>query len=600
MNFLKRYPIPLFAIVGLFLGGILYFTNEKNISEWIWFITLIIGGSPIVYRTIQGMFRGIFASDIIAMLAIVTAIVSGQPFAGVIVVIMQSGGEAIENYGMRRASSSLTSLLQRAPKRARRKKGDRIEEIAVEDVQINDLLLIRPGDLVPVDGTIAEGTAEIDESAITGEPLSSNKTVNDHVFSGSVSKNGVITIRADKLSHESQYAKIVKMVKIAQQEKAPIQRLADRYAIFFTPLAILMALIGLFLTHEMSTFLAVLVVATPCPLILATPLAVICGINKAADSNIIIKGGASIEQVASTEIVFFDKTGTLTYGTPIVEKVVSFGPYSENEIIKYAATLEQFSSHSIATAIVKKARLENLTLELAKEFQEFSGQGIMGVVDHQQILVGSKAFTEKRLGKITLDDEGFQIFVSINQKCVGFIVLSDQIRKEAPALMKKLSDLGVQETIMLTGDHEKNARNIAAKVGIQHVEAEILPEQKANRVAEYKTKFSHVTMVGDGINDAPALATATVGIAMGAHGTAISAESADIVLLDDDISKVAEVIVIGKHMLVIAKQSIFIGIGLSFILMCIAIFGVIPPPIGAMLQELIDVSVILNALRARN
>lgn len=604
LSFFKRYPLPLFALSGLLLGGILRFTFEqKNFSEWIWLFTLMIGGFPIVYHTIKGMLHGQFASDIVAMLAILTAMISGQAFAGAIVVLMQSGGEAIEDYGMRRATSSLTSLLKRAPKNARRKKGNQLEEIPVESVQINDLLVVRPGDLVPVDGTIIEGIAEIDESALTGEPLSKSKTIGDQVLSGSVAKNGIITIHANKISQESQYEKIVRLVKKAQEEKAPIQRLADRYAIFFTPLALLMALIGYFLTQEMTTFLAVLVVATPCPLILATPLAVICGINKAADASIIIKGGTSIEQVAATEIVFFDKTGTITYGTPFVEKIVSLGTQTETEILRYAAILEQFSSHSIATAIVKKAIDEHLTLELAQDFQEVSGQGITGTVENQQILVGSLTFIEQRIGPIDLPPSIYEnrllIFVSINQKCVGFLVLSDHIRPEAPSLMKKLFRLGVQEIVMLTGDNKNNARAIAQKAGIQHVEAEILPEQKADIVSQYKNRFSHVTMVGDGINDAPALATATVGIAMGAHGTAISAESADIVLLVDDLSKVAEVITIGKHMLKIAKQSIFIGIGLSFILMCIAIFGVISPPIGAMLQEIIDVSVILNALRAR-
>ncbi len=603
-SFFKRYPIPVFALSGLLFGGILYFTlNQKLYSEWIWLITLIVGGTPIVYQTTKGMFRGQFASDIIAMLAILTAMFSGQFFAGAIVVLMQSGGEAIEGYGMRRATSSLTALLQRAPKSARRKKDSQLEEIPVENVQIHDLLVVRPGDLVPVDGTITEGVADIDESALTGEPISKSKKIGDKVMSGSVAKSGIITIHADRLSQESQYAKIVRMVKIAQEEKAPIQRLADRYAIFFTPLAIAMALVGYFLTQEMATFLAVLVVATPCPLILATPLAVICGINKAADSNIIIKGGASIEQIASTEIVFFDKTGTITYGTPVVEKVVTSGNKTEKEILTKAASLEQFSTHSIATAIVKKAKEENIELIFAQEVQEIPGQGISGQIENTQLLVGSQIFTEQQIGPFEHTPSSYEdrllVFVSINRKMEGFIVLSDQIRPEAHDLMKHLSDLGVKEVIMLTGDNEKSAHAIAAKVGIEHVEAQILPEQKADLVRDYKNKFSHVTMVGDGINDAPALATATVGIAMGAHGTAISAESADIVLLVDDLSKVAEVITLGKHMLKIAKQSIFIGIGLSFILMCVAIFGIISPPIGATLQELIDVSVILNALRAR-
>lgn len=599
--FLKHYPIPVFALSGLLFGGVLRFTFSSVLfSEWVWFLTLMVGGAPIVYHTIKGMFRGQFASDIIAMLAILTAIFSWQAFAGAVVVLMQSGGEAIEDYGMRRATSSLTTLLQRAPKIARRKKEHGLEEIPVEDVKINDLLIVRSGDLVPVDGSIVEGMAEIDESAITGEPLTRSKTISNTVMSGSVLKNGIITIRAEKESQESQYAKIVKLVKKAQEEKAPIQRLADRYAIFFTPLALFMALLGLLLTQDITTFLAVLVVATPCPLILATPLAVMGGINKAANSNIIIKGGAAIEQVATTNIIFFDKTGTITFGTPFVEKVISFG---NRDVLRYAAILEQFSSHSIATAIMKQAKEENLSLTFPQDFQQSPGQGLEGVIENEHVLVGSRMYIENRIGPINQDpiieEDRLLIFVSINKKLEGYLVLSDEIRPEALSLMQKLHNLDVKDIVMLTGDNKKNAHAIAAKVGIQHVESEILPEQKADIVRHALNKYSHVTMVGDGINDAPALATATVGIAMGAHGTAISAESADIVLLVDDLSKVAEVIAIGKQMLTIAKQSIFIGIGLSFILMCVAIFGVIAPPIGAMLQEIIDVSVILNALRAR-
>lgn len=605
MSLAKRkilYPLPIFALTGLILGGGFYFIGQKQVSGWVWLFTLIVGGTPIAYRTFIGMLQGQFASDIIAMLAIITAIISGQEFAGAIVVLMQSGGEAIENYGMRRASSSLTELLKRAPKFARRKNGHQLEEIPVEKVQINDLLVVRRGDLMPVDGTIIEGNAEIDESAITGEPLHTNKTIGSPVLSGSVAMNGIITIRADRLSQESQYAKIVRMVKMAQEEKAPIQRLADRYAIFFTPLAIVMAIIGYFLTFEMATFLAVLVVATPCPLILATPLAVICGMNKAADSNIIIKGGASIEQVASTDVIFFDKTGTITYGTPFVEKIVPLGLLSEEDLLRYAASLEQFSSHSIASAIVKKAQENKITLYPATVVQEIPGQGIKGLIKNNQILIGSKLIFEQNnipLTSLPSEENRIFVFVSIDHAFVGTIVLSDKIRPEAKGLMRQLSTLGVKEIVMLTGDHKSNAHAIATKVGIQKVEAEVLPEQKAHVVQNYKSRFSHVTMVGDGINDAPALATATVGIAMGAHGTAISAESADIVLLVDDLSKVAQVIQIGKQMLKIAKQSIWIGIGLSFLLMCIAIFGVIPPAIGAAMQEIIDVSVILNALRAR-
>jgi heavy metal translocating P-type ATPase len=607
LNFFRNYPIPIFALFGLLLGAVIRFGFSRvEMSQWIWFVTLVIGGIPIIYQTFRGMLKGQFASDIVAMLAIITAILTGQAFAGAVVVLMQSGGEAIEFYGLRRASSSLTALLQRAPRRARRKRDSKLEEIDVEEVHVNDLLIVRPGDLIPVDGTIVEGTAEIDESALTGEPLTRSKTVGDRVLSGSVDVNGAISMRADRISRESQYAKIVMLVKKAQEEKAPIQRLADRYAIFFTPLTLLIALIGFLMTHEFTTVLAVLVVATPCPLILATPLAVICGINRAADLGIIVKGGAAMEQIASVEAALFDKTGTITFGTPIVEQVVSFSDMTEESLLLHAAIIEQFSCHSIASAIVKKALQTNKTLPLPLEFKENPGRGVEGDIEGHHYLAGSLAYLKQQIGKDheaiinRYDKEGKTlIFLVKDQVPMGFLVMSDHIRPKVPLLMERLHDLGVQEIVMVTGDGKKNAQTIAEQAGIKRYEAELLPEQKVKIVREHRAKYKSVMMVGDGINDAPALATATVGVAMGAYGTAISAESADIVLLVDDLSKVADAISIGKRMLFIAKQSIFIGIGLSLFLMIIAVFGFISPPLGAILQEIIDVAVILNALRAR-
>lgn len=610
-TFLKQYPIPVFALFGLLLGVVFRFGFARpDLGQWIWYATLVIGGIPIIYKTCKGMLYGQFASDIVAMLAIITAILTKQPFAGAMVVLMQSGGEAIEFYGLRRASSSLTALLKRAPRIARRKRDNQLEEIDVEKVQVNDLLIVRPGDLVPVDGTIVEGTAEIDESALTGEPLARTKKEGDKILSGSVDVNGAILMRADKVSRDSQYAKIVMMVRKAQEEKAPIQRLADRYAVFFTPLTLVIAFLGYLMTREFTTVLAVLVVATPCPLILATPIAIICGINKASDMGIIVKGGAPMEQVAYIKAALFDKTGTITFGTPNVEKVVPLNDMAEEDILHCAAIIDQFSSHSIAVAIVKKALQLNKTLPLPKAFREFPGLGVEGEIDGQRYLVGSHHFLEQQIGEENNGDrraiinryyeEGKTlIFLARDHAWMGFLVISDRIRPGVPALVERLHDLGIEEIAMITGDSVKNARAIAHQAGIKKYEAQLLPEQKVGIVRQFRDQYKHVMMVGDGINDAPALATATVGIAMGAHGTAISAESADIVLLVDDISKVADAISIGKHMLRIAKQSILVGIGLSLLLMVIAVFGYIPPAVGAMLQEIIDVAVILNALRAR-
>ena len=608
---IRQSPIPAFALFGLLCGITLLFGfHQINWAEWIWFGTLIIGGAPIVWKTFRGMLNGQFAADIVAMLAILTAIALHQSFAGVVVVLMQSGGEAIEAYGLRRATSSLTALLKRAPRTARRKVGDQMEEIDVHSVKVGDILIVRPGDLVPVDGTIVDGSAEIDESAITGEPLTRNKTTGERLLSGSVAVNGAFEMRADKISKESQYAKIVTLVQKAHENKGPIQRLADRYAIIFTPLTLLMCAIGYWFTLEPTTILSVLVVATPCPLILATPLAVICGINKAADSGIIVKGGAPLEQVASTQAALFDKTGTITFGTPYVEEVVALSDETESDVLNHAAIIDQFSAHSTAKAIVNKALERNQKLPLPAHFREIPGQGVEGEIDRETYAVGSHAFIEKKIGEGCLSHHQnvtepyfrknkLLVYVAKNRTCIGFVVLSDRIRPEVPAMIQRLYDLGVKEVVMLTGDGKKNAAVIAQQAGIKSFQADLLAEQKVEAVEQYSKKYSPIIMVGDGINDAPALATATVGIAMGAYGTAVSAEAADIVLLVDDLMKVADAISIGKRMLTVAKQSIWIGIGLSFVLMIFAASGHVIPAVGAMLQEIIDVAVILNALRAR-
>jgi len=606
--FIKKYPLPIFALFGLILGLVFYFLlDQRDVSQWIWLITLVIGGIPVVIQTGKGMIKGEFASDIVAMLAIITAVIMQEWFAGAVVVLMQSGGEALESYGLSRASTSLEKLLERAPQFAFKKMGGSLEKIPVIKVQIGDTLVVRSGDLIPVDGTILSGSAEIDESALTGEPLAHNKTTGDKVFSGSIDVNGALEMRADKLSGESQYQKIVELVKKAQLEKAPIQRLADKYAIFFTPLTLFMSALGFFITSNPTTILSVLVVATPCPLILATPLAILCGINKSAREGIIVKGGAPMEQIGKIQAAIFDKTGTITHGTPFVEQIIPLNHESEDDLLYKTASIEQLSSHSIAKAVVEKANRE---LTTPTNFKESPGSGVKGDIEGDHFVIGSHSYLEDLCGKScfegcekTIDEvyseEKLLIFIAKNSLCIGAIVISDQIRQGVPEFLTKLRSLGVKEVIMLTGDSQKNGELIAKQAGITNVQAELLPEQKVEAVTKIKEKYHFIAMIGDGINDAPALATATVGVAMGALGSAISVEAADIVLLVDDITKVSDAISISQQTLYIAKQSIFIGIGLSFILMLIAAFGYIEPAVGALLQEIVDVAVILNALRIR-
>ena len=610
LNFLIRYPILVFELAGLFVGTVVFLTlRSPELVQWIWLGTLIIGGAPIIWDTIRGMLRGHFASDIVATLAIITAIFANEALPGVVIVIMQSGGKALEDYALRRASSSLDALLARSPRIAFKKKGDTLEKIDVSSIKVGDLLVVRPGDLVPVDGHVTKGNAIIDESALTGEPLPKEKSVGSEVFSGTVNIGDAFEMTADKVSEDSQYAKIVQLVKKAQTEKAPIQRLADRYAKWFTPITLVVSFFGWAITGNLETILSVLVVATPCSLIFATPVAIMSGINKAAKLGIMIKNSASIEQVGKAQAVIFDKTGTITIGTPVVEKIVSLNHSSLDDLLFKAASVEQVSSHPVATALVSKAEQNFLKLTMPSNFHEIPGIGVEGDIDGDHIFVGSKSFFQISelkgiqnvvdLKKEIESPEKMLAFIEINKAPAGAIIFSDKIRTGVKLMIEQLYRLGVKETVILTGDSVDNAKNIAQQAGVTRFESNLLPEQKVASVEKIRQKRKNVVMIGDGINDAPALASANVGIAMGAHGSAISAEAADMVLLVDDVTRVTNAIEIGKNTVRIAKQSILVGLGASFICMVIASFGLIPPTVGALLQEALDVCVILNALRAR-
>lgn len=609
--FIKRYPIPVFALIGLVSGIICHwFINQPDLGHWIWLVTLIIGGIPIILDTVRNMIHRHFAADIIAMLAIITAILSNEALPGVVIVIMQSGGKALEDHAFRKASTSLNALLARSPQTANRKKNNIIEVIDVNSIKIGDLLIVRPGDLVPVDGHVIDNNAVIDESALTGEPIPKTKKVSDPLFSGTVNVGDAFEMITDKVNAESQYSKIVQMVRKAQEEKAPIQRLADKYAVWFTPITIFISLFGWIITGKLETILSVLVVATPCSLIFATPIAIISGINKAAKLGIIVKSGISLEQIGKADTIVFDKTGTITLGTPRIEKIIEIDNVNSDDILLKAACIEQLSSHPAAKVITQKAQEKFGKLPIPNNFHEIAGIGVEGFLNGEHIVVGSQSIFENKrdiqsLEKISDLKKQIQFkgkmlaFVNINNTPVGIIVFGDILRSGVKSMIKYFQKFGVKETVILSGDSYENSQIIAQEAGVTSFEANLLPEHKVISIKNLLKRHKNVIMIGDGINDAPALAVSTVGIAMGAHGTAISAEAADIVLLVDDVTKVRAIIEISKKTIHIAKQSIYIGLGASFIFMVIASFGLIPPTIGALIQEILDVAVILNALRAR-
>jgi len=608
----RRYPLPFLAITGLLVGATLtYLLHHPVLGGWVWLGTLIVGGIPLVFQTLRRILRGEFASDIIAMLAIVGALGLDQAFAGVIIVLMQSSGEAIDSYAFHRATASLRGLLRRAPRQARRRRGEAVEEITVEEVAVGDRLVVLAGDMIPVDGEVTSPEALLDESAVTGEPLPRRRPAGEHVLSGSINVGTPFDMRADRRSGESTYSRIVELVRTAQDRKPPLQRLADRFAVWFTPLALAVAALGWLLTHSPQTALAVLVVATPCPLIIATPIAVIGAVNRAADRGLVVKSGGAIEEIGRAHVVVFDKTGTLTAGRPEVQKVVTFDPdWSAGEVLRIASALEQLSSHPLAAATIREAHKTTAALPMAAEVVETGGAGVEGIVEGHRVLVGSSSLVRRRLGvelaplRARLpsghEAEGWLVaFVMVDGKPAGAILYADPLRPGVPAMVDRLHRLGVQQVVLLTGDSSANAKVTAEEAHITEFIGDLLPEGKVERIRDYRDRLGSTVMVGDGINDAAALASASVGVAMGARGSGISVDAADIVLLVDDVTRVPDGIELGQRMVLVARQGIYLGLGASIVLMAVAAGGFVLPALGAILQEIIDVLVILNALRVR-
>jgi len=479
--FAENNPVPYLAALGLLLGGALHF-HQPALARWVWLATLVGGGTPLVWRTLRGMARGKFASDVVAMLAIITAVVMDQAFAGVIIVLMQAGGEALENYSLGRASSSLDQLLARAPRTAHRKSNRELTEVEAASVRPGDTIAVRPGDLIPVDGTLLSAQADVDESALTGEPVSRGKGLGDALLSGSVNAGGAFEMRADKASADSQYSRIVQLVRQAQEDKPPLQRLADRYAVWFTPLTLVMCGIGWWITGESRTVLSVLVVATPCPLILAVPVAVISAINRAAGAGIIVKGGTALEQIAGARAFVFNKTGTLTLGTPVVEAVIPFDGLTPGEILHAAGSAEQLSSHLLGRTLAAAAQAEGGPLTLPTGFQEVAGRGVEADVDGRHILVGSPRFLKERVGSAGPAQDkaavALEAYVAIGGEPSGVIRLNDRLRPGVDTMLRRLRTMGVRHTVMLTGDNAENGNAVGAQIGLDEVKAGLLPEDK--------------------------------------------------------------------------------------------------------------------------
>jgi heavy metal translocating P-type ATPase len=545
--------------------------------------------------------------DLIALLAIAAALALGEYLAAAVVALMLSGGNALEERAARRSQRELTALVSRAPRTARLVRDGALVEVAADVVAAGDLVLVRHGEVVPVDGVVEEGVASVDESALTGEPLPVTLAPGAPVRSGVANAGSAFAVRASHPAAESTYAAIVRLVREAGAQRAPFVRLADRYAAIFLPITLALAAAGWAASGDPVRALAVLVVATPCPLILAAPIALVGGVSCAARRGVIVKGAPVIEGLAGARGVLLDKTGTLTIGTPSVEAVEVRDGRPEDEILRLAAALEQASTHVLAQAVVLEARRRALELPLPEDVVEGPGQGIAGTVAGRRVVAGTPAWLREQgcappAGSPAETREAAgraAILVAVDGRVAGAVVMADRVRADAPALVGRLRRAGVTEIALATGDDPAAAAEVARRVGVEEVHAGLAPEDKLALVRTMRERCrGGVVMVGDGINDAPALAIADVGIAMGTTAETASSQAADAVIAVDRVDRVADAVEIGHRSFRIARQSVVIGMCLSGVAMILAAMGFIPPVGGALLQEGIDVATIANALRA--
>jgi heavy metal translocating P-type ATPase len=601
VKFFKTYKQFGLVLLSIVAALILDVTGNDRLAHIVLILSASANAIPLVWGMIQDIREGTYGVDILAATAIITSVVMGEYWAGIIIVVMLTGGESLEDYAERRAKTELTSLLKRAPRKAHILRGRKVIDIRASEVRVNDRLIIRPGEVIPVDCLLVEGKTSLDESSLTGESLPSSREPGDNLMSGAVNLDGLITVKATSTAADSQYEQIIRLVKSAAASKAPFIRLADRYSIPFTITAFVIAGSAWALSGDSLRFLQVLVVATPCPLILSAPIALISGMSRATKHGIIIKTGSALERLAAVKTMGFDKTGTLTMGQPTVDKISVFKSFKRSEVLQFAASLEKNSNHVLAKAIIEAAEKDGIKTAKAKKVRELAGNGLEATVNGRDIVVG-------RLGLI--QDYGVSIpksfdpaalqqtaaFVAIDNQLAGVITFKDEIRPASKATLDQLRALGIKHTLMVTGDNKVVAEAVAKQLGISEVCANALPADKLEVIENQKGR--PVGFVGDGVNDAPVLAAADVGIALGARGSTAASESADVVIMLDNIQHVALGVDIAKRTLFIAKQSILIGIGLSIGLMLIFATGRFKPVYGAAIQEVVDVIVIFNALRA--
>ncbi|WP_256754715.1 heavy metal translocating P-type ATPase [Mesorhizobium sp. Mes31] len=600
----ERLKIAILAVAlsGLAAGIGLRVAGKIELADMVWVAGVIPVLAALIVEIVRSLWRGEVGLDIVAALSMSAALVFGETLAAAVVALMYSGGTFLESFAEGRARREMRDLLARVPRTATRHRDGALDEVPLDQIVPGDLLLIRQGDVAPVDGNIESERAVLDQSAMTGESMPVKLMRGQEVMSGSTNAGEVFDLRATRRAAESTYAGIVRLVAEAQRSKAPMSRLADRYSVLFLIITVALATAAWWLTGDPIRAVAVLVVATPCPLILAVPVALVAGLSRAAHFGVLIKGAKPLEALAQVRTLILDKTGTLTDGRPQIVSIDTCADVPPDEVLYLAAAADQASKHPMAQAIVASARARDMALPVPTDIEEIPGEGVAARVDGRSVVVGGTGFVTRHIGRGRTRDHGAEagfvlVAVAVDGRLVGNLVLADALRSETAEFLAGIRRHGIGRILLATGDRRAVAEAVTDGLGLDGVRAELTPDQKVLLVLTER-KNGLVMMVGDGVNDAPALAAADIGVAMGARGAAASAEAADVVLLVDDLGRLLSGLEVASRSRRIALESVVAGIGLSVAGMIAAALGYLTPVQGALLQEAIDVAVILNALRA--
>jgi Cd2+/Zn2+-exporting ATPase len=619
-NFFSRYQdfllsrdtiIAFINAVLLLAGFIVSISGAPNTGRWLYLGSALIGGIPLFLLAGKAVFiHHDITAGFMASVAMIAAIIIGEYSAAALVVFMFAIGDWLENLTIARADNALKDLVKLVPATVTVVRDGRETNLPIEQVVSGDIVLVRSGERIGVDGVIRGGSSSVNQSAVTGESMPIDKKAGDEVFAGTLNEVGALEIKVTRIGAETTLGQIVKLVKDAQKSQAPVQRVANQYARILVPITFGIAVLVFFLTGNITRSITILVVVCPCALVLATPTAVVAAIGNAAKRGMLVKSGAVIEQVGKVDVVAFDKTGTLTYGQPIVQQIIPLNGYKADQILSFAASIERGSEHPIGRSIVLAGHERQIEFVNVEGFAVLPGYGVSGSVENRQVIIGNRALLGENnvLWAEEVDQQVQQlerqgqtvIPVALDGTLIGLITLADTPRLEAKQAIAELKRIGIREVIMITGDNPRTAERIAKELGIDRVYAEVLPQDKLQIIRNLQAQGKRVAFVGDGVNDAPALAAAEVGIAMGLAGTDVAVETADIGLMADEIERIPQIIALSRQALGVIRQNVIFSMSMNVLSVVLGGFGIIGPVVGALMHEASALPVLANSARLIN